>query len=59
MRDLHQLKEYNHKLVELKTDLAARGLSRSGHSMKQSSDLQKNAIDLTVYGCIEDALGTL
>ncbi len=58
MRDSRELKDYNQKLAELKTGLAARGLIRSGHFMKQSSDLQKQAIDLTVHGYIEDALAT-
>ena len=58
MRDSRELKEYNHKFMELKTDLAARGLVRSGRFMKQSSDLQKQAIDLTVHGYVEDALAT-
>jgi hypothetical protein len=58
MRDSSELQQYNEQLRELKGAAAARGMVGSGWFMKQTSDLQKNLVDSTVYGFIEDALTT-
>jgi hypothetical protein len=58
LRDRTELEQYNDQLRSMKSEAAARGSVRSGAFMKQTSDLQKNFVDSTVHGFIEDALAT-